>query len=94
MQSNKLLIMNSIISANGVIINANKTHSMLFCSYQKRRFLPNSLYLTIDGEVIDSLNSDKLLGVNLDQNLLMDKHIDALCVRLSKLSALLWRIRG
>ena len=79
---------------NRLIINANKTHSMLFCSYQKRRFLPNSLDLTIDGEVIDSLNSDKLLGVNLDQNLLMDKHIDALCVRLSRLSALLWRIRG
>ena len=45
---------------NRLIIDANKTHSMLFCSYQKRRFLSNSLDLTIDGEVIDSLNSDKV----------------------------------
>ena len=46
---------------NRLIFNANKTHLMFFCSYQKRRFSPYSLDLSIDGEVVDSLNTDKLL---------------------------------
>ena len=68
---------------------------MVICTYQKRRFLPKtSLNVHINNVKIINVTSDKILGVHLDNNLLMDTHIDNLCLKLSRLCGLLYRIQN
>ena len=68
---------------------------MVICTYQKRRFLPKtSLNVQINNVKIFNVTSDKILGVHLDNNLLMDTHIDNLCLKLSRLCGLLYRIQN
>ena len=68
---------------------------MVICTYQKRRFLPKtSLNVHINNVKIINVISDKILGVHLDNNLLIDIHIDNLCLKLSRLCGLLCRIRN
>ena len=43
--NNKLAIVDKWCTDNKLIINAKKTNSMVICTYQKRRFLPKTLYL-------------------------------------------------
>ena len=66
---------------------------MLICSHQKRRFLnqekPN---VFLEQKLITPVEKDRFLGVILDQNLLMDEHINSIHSKVSKLSGLLWRI--
>ena len=48
-----------------------------------------SFQLNIDGIEIDCVNSVKMLGVTIDNNLTMASHIDIVCTNISKLSGLL-----
>ena len=85
-----LLNLSSWCNTNKLVINAKKTHSLVICNRQKRRFLPmQSFQLNIDGIEIDCVNSVKMLGVTIDNNLTMASHIDTVCTNISKLSGLL-----
>ena len=51
---------------NRDFINAKKTHSLVICNHQKRRFLPmQSFQLNIDGIEIDCVDSVKMLKLSL-----------------------------
>ena len=68
---------------------------MIICSFQKCRTLPHhNQNVQINGINIANVDSDKILGVYLDNNLLMNVHIDHICTKLSRLLGLLYRIRG
>ena len=70
---------------------------MIICSFQKRRTLPHHNFNVQNiGRPINIANfdSDKILGVYLDNNLSMNVHIDHICTKLTRLSGLLYRIRG
>ena len=68
---------------------------MLICNHQKRRYLNKqkpTLYLA--NSEISTLETDRFLGVMIDQSLVMDEHVNHICSKLSKLLGLLWRIRN
>ena len=90
-----LSIVNTWCIQNRLVINENKTNAMIICSFQKRRTLPHhNINVQINGINIANVDSDKILGVYLDNNLLMNVHIDHICTKLSRLLGLLYRIRG
>ena len=67
---------------------------MTICSFQKCRALPHhNQNVQINGINIANVDSDKILGVYLDNNLLMNVRIDHICTKLSRLLGLLYRIR-
>ena len=68
---------------------------MIICSFQKCRTLPHhNLNVQINGINIANADSDKILGVYLDNNLLMNVHINHICTKLSRRLGLLYRITG
>ena len=90
-----LSIVNTWCIQNRLVINEKKTKTMIICSFQKRRTLPHhNLNLQINGINIANVDSDKILGVYLDNNLLMNVHIDHICTKQSRLLGCLYRIRG
>ena len=89
-----LSIVNTWCIQNRLVINEKKTNAMIICSFQKCRTLPHhNLNLQINGNNIANVDSDKILGVYLDNNLLMNVHIDHICTKLSRLLGLLYRIK-
>ena len=78
-----------------LVINEKKTNAMIICSFQKRRTLPHhNLNVQINDINIANVDSDKILGVYLNNSLLMNVHVDQICTKLSRLLGLLYRIRG
>ena len=93
--TNHLITLHLEHDQNRLVINEKKTNAMIICSFQKRRTLPHhNLNVQINGINIANVDSDKILGVYLDNNLLMNVHIDHICTKLSRLLGLLYRIRG
>ena len=61
---------------NGMITNIQKTNAMLITTWQKRRYLQKTdLELYLQGERISTVNTEKLLGVLIDNNLSWKLHI-------------------
>ena len=88
-----LLNLSSWCITNKLVTNAKKTHTLVICNHQKRRLLPmQSFHLNVDSIEIDCVDSVKMLGVTIDNNLTMASHIDTICTKISKLSGLLWRV--
>ena len=66
---------------NGMKANANKCHLLLSCN--------NDLEANIGDAIIKSSDSEKLLGVTIDNKLNFEKHVNNLCTKASqKLNAL------
>ena len=77
---------------NKMIVNTTKSKVILICSQQKRAYLPsNSLNVTVCGETLECVTSQKVLGLIIDQNLTWKPHNDNLCSEIFKLIGLLWR---
>ena len=63
-----------------MIINPSKTKALVITGKRLRKKLDTqNLNLMALGNSIDQVNSEKLLGVTMDSNLLFDDHIDELC---------------
>ena len=91
----ELSIVNTWCIQNRLVINEKKTNAMIICSFQKRRTLPHhNLNVQINGINMANVDRDKILGVYLDNNLLMNVHIYHICTKLTRLLGLLYRIRG
>jgi hypothetical protein len=89
-----LLKINAWCVNNRIVINSLKSKSMLICSPQKRFTLSNdNLNVAINGENLENVDSQKVLGLIIDKNLTWKPHIDRLHVELSKIIGLLWRNR-
>ena len=77
-----------------LVINQNKSNSMIICSPYKIRFLTDTnMNLFLNGSNLESTNSQKILGLHFDNHLKFDGHIECLCKKMLSLSGLLWRIR-
>lgn len=76
---------------NNMAINPQKTKCMTFGSKIKLKSI-SQLHLTIENHVLDSVRSEKSLGVILDNCLTWKDHIDSVCKRISSKIALLKRI--
>jgi hypothetical protein len=79
---------------NRLIINVSKSYYMVLCSRQKRIHLESSvLNISLYGKEIMYKDCIKVLGLYIDHHLTWKNHIEQLCVKLSKLIGLLYRIR-
>ena len=78
---------------NGMILNTEKTKIMLLSTRQKRLHIDESiLSLTYDNIDLQITTGDKILGINIDQNLQWINHFHAVCKKVSSYIWLLSRI--
>ena len=77
------------LSANKLIINLTKTHSMLFTN--KRGNL--TLSMSINGIIVEEKSTTKFLGVEIDNKLTWKDHIQFIASKVSKTISLLRRLR-
>ena len=69
---NELNIITNWCQMNKLVINPEKTKSMIIGSQQKRsRLVSDVMTLQIDSKIIESVNSFRILGVDL----IIDKHL-------------------
>ena len=79
---------------NGMIINENKSKCMAIGTSQKLSTLqPNALAIDVNGNTLEHIDCDKLLGVHIDPSLQFNKHVDHVCRSVTSKIALLRRIR-
>ena len=68
------------LSQNGLVINPDKSESVLFSTAQRARIAPLPLStVNVAGAVTPIAVDVKLLGVTLDQHLTFNKHIQNVC---------------
>lgn len=73
---------------NGMLINTTKTKVMVITTNQKRAHLNKGiLQLTYNNDTLTMIESDKILGVHVDNNLTWTNHIDAIA---KKVASNLW----
>ena len=78
---------------NKIALNAAKTKSILVTTRQRLRHLQSpDLNVSVNGTVVEQVNSAKILGVLLDDHLTWDQHVDRLSKTLNSRLSLLRRI--
>ena len=79
------------LQANKLVLNVNKTKSMVFCTYQKET---NPLIdIKIKNNHIEHVKSTSFLGVDINEHLNWSAHINKVANNVSKISGLIYRIR-
>ena len=78
---------------NGMILNTEKTKVMLLATRQKRLHIDESIFvLTYNNIDLQITTGDKILGINIEQNLQWKKHFQVVCKKVSSYIWLLHRI--
>ena len=72
---------NDWCTENKMVLNADKTKTMLIGSRQRQATLGNAniLHAKINDTALLDVNCDKLLGVRIDCNLTWRTHVDYIC---------------
>lgn len=78
------------LRSNKLKLNISKTNYILF---QNRSVKNHINPVLLDGEIIKKVNQTKFLGVYIDENLNWKFHIDQTCIKISKITGILYRIR-
>ena len=78
----QLIPLSNWISNNKMVLNLDKTDSMLFGTKHKVKSSRGLLNVQIDGCTIKPVDTHKLLGLHLDNMLTWDNHINKLCNKL------------
>ena len=81
------------ISKNEMILNVNKTESMIFGSRIRCKDAFSSFEVSVCDQPITSVECHKLVGIYLDRNILWDNHINKLCQKLRSKLYLFNRIK-
>ena len=85
---NSLILLNKWCRENGMVINTDKTKVMLITSRQKRYKLQNdSLFLNSDGVDLKLSSNEKILGVQIEENLIWNGHFQYIS---KKIASSLW----
>ena len=81
-----MTVASSWYKSNGLQLNADKCQLIVLKGFKKQNF---NFKLILGNEVIEEVDSVKLLGINLDNKLSYREHVDGLCKKLSaKIGAL------
>jgi len=78
---------------NRMAINTKKTKAMLITTAQRRKGLTSEPSITLNGDKLEHVTHERLLGVVVDQDLLWKEQVDAVCLKLSRNISLLRRIK-
>jgi hypothetical protein len=77
-----------------MVINTGKTKSMLVTTQQRRHHLPDQKHkVEVNGQVLEQVESERLLGVIVDQNLNWRDHVNKVYKKITTNLALLRRIK-
>lgn len=79
-----LISVSQWLDINKLSLHVGKTSSMLVCSRQKRSHLTNGLMLSLQGSDILQTDSCKYLGVDIDQNLTFDNHVNSIMCKIRR----------
>ena len=85
----EILKINAWLRRNKLTLNAKKTKTMLFTKLKKFQ----GKIFKICGEKIDQVNDFKYLGINIDNRLTFEKHINKVVSKLSSFSSIFYRLR-
>ena len=89
---NDLNAIQSWCNNNSMKINAQKTKCMKLGSKQKLKQL-SELCITVNETCIENVHSFKLLGIDIDENLSWEDHVDRICKTISSKVSLLYKIK-
>ena len=68
--------MTNYLGSQRLSVNQDKTHLLLLATRQKRRYIHGRVTITTDEELIESSEKEKLLGIELEQNMGFESHIN------------------
>ena len=85
-----LKILNKWFDINKLSLNISKTNFIIFGN--KKTYVP--INLTINGIKLEQTNQTKFLGIIIDNKLTWKPHIDTLKRKLSKIIAILYKLKG
>ena len=85
-------IINDWYINNKMILNVDKSNTMVVCNSQKRRRHQYHLNVKIGGQYLQHVTNTEILGVTIDHDLKWSIHVDNMCKKLARLLALLRRI--
>jgi len=91
--NNELSAISNWCNMNMMALNINKTKSMLITTSRKRQNLTENLDISLNGETLEAVNHEKLLGVIVDDNLTWRNQVSSVCGKLSRSISLLRRIK-
>ena len=78
---------------NRFVINVSKSSVMLICTSQRRKTLNTEMFkFEIFNAVIPTVTEQKILGLIIDNNFTWRNHIEFVCLKLSRLLGLFYRI--
>ena len=80
--------MSAWLKANKLSINVNKTKLIIFRPRQK--ILPQIRPLIVDNNIVELVETTKLLGVYIDQHLTWETHINVICKKIAKSIGLMY----
>ena len=63
-------------------VNQDKTHLLLLTTTQRRRHIHNEITVRTEKEIIKPTETERLLGIRLEQNMGFGRHIDNLIHKL------------
>ena len=78
---------------NSMKINTKKTKSMILCSKQKISSLSSNLVININSDFIENVHVQKLLGIDIDENLNWNEHVNRICKIISSKISLLYKLK-
>ena len=85
-----LMLFSDWCIANRLSVNIQKTKFMIFSNCSIPAILPN---LFLNGAPLDRVSSIRFLGIDLDQNLKFDLHLNNIANKLSKINGVIYRMR-
>ena len=89
--TSELKLIYNWIHINKLKLNISKTNYILFQNRSLKKQMPP---LSLEGETIKQANQIKFLGVRIDENLNWRYHIEEVCLKLSKMCGILYKVRG
>ena len=78
---------------NGMVINMDKTKTMIVTTKQKRARIDDSLHITLFDKPLSLVSSEKVLGVQVDNNLSWTDHVSKVSKKMSTNIWLLSKIK-
>ena len=79
---------------NGMRLNPKKCKSMVIGSRQKLANIDDNLNILISNEIVENVQTEKLLGIVIDENLNWKEQINQMCVTISRRIHLLQKIKN
>ena len=80
-------------TANKLPLNEKKTKVLTICGKRLSNRIPNDIIISVNGSQLENIQCAKLLGLEIDKELIFHSHVDKFCKELSQRIGILKKIR-